>query len=66
MDIRQFRYFSDNLGYVVFHDGQAAAIDGGATGRILDFIRTAGLELKFVTNTHGHGDHTPGKFPAVE
>jgi hydroxyacylglutathione hydrolase len=36
------------------------AIDGGAAEKILDFVRNHNLELKYVTNTHSHMDHTPG------
>jgi hydroxyacylglutathione hydrolase len=58
--IEQFRYGPDNLGYVVHADGEAMAVDGGAVGEILAFVRDRGLALRWVTNTHGHGDHTPG------
>ena len=36
------------------------AVDGGADGEILSFIKSRGLNLLFVTNTHGHVDHTSG------
>ncbi|MCK9460200.1 MAG: hydroxyacylglutathione hydrolase [Proteobacteria bacterium] len=58
--IRQFRYGADNLAYVVHAGGEAMAIDGGAAQEILGFLRERRLVLKIVTNTHGHGDHTPG------
>lgn len=60
MDIKQFKYGADNLGYLVYGDKTAMAIDGGATDDILDFIQNQNLELKFVTNTHSHMDHTSG------
>ena len=37
MGIRQFRYSSDNLGYLVYGNETALAIDGGAGRAILDF-----------------------------
>ena len=60
--------------YIVFSRGskQAVIIDPGVEDRRLDdFIRTAGLEVRAVLNTHGHEDHTaadghfsgPGRTP---
>ena len=60
MSVRQFRYSSDNLSYLVYGTRSALAIDGGAVAPIRDFARERGLELKFVTNTHKHPDHTAG------
>lgn len=60
MSIRQFRYATDNLGYLVYGRETALAIDGGAVHAILDFIEKQSLELKYVTNTHRHPDHTAG------
>ncbi len=60
MGIWQFRYSSDNLGYLVYGNATALAIDGGAGRAILDFVETHGLQLKYVTNTHKHPDHTAG------
>lgn len=40
---------------------EACLIDpGGEPERINDFIRKNGLKLKFIINTHGHGDHILG------
>ena len=37
---------------------EACLIDPGASaGAIRDFLSKNGLELKFIINTHGHGDH---------
>ena len=60
MRIEQFIYNRDNLGYLVFTGEQAMAIDGGALEPILAFLEAEGLALAYVTNTHGHGDHTVG------
>ena len=60
MNIKQFRYSSDNLGYLIFSDQNAIAVDGGAVGDILSFLRSNNLSLKYITNTHSHGDHTVG------
>jgi len=60
MNIKQFRYASDNLGYLLYAQKEAMAIDGGAVDDILGFLEQNGLELKWVTHTHGHPDHTAG------
>lgn len=56
----QFRYGTDNLGYLVHGDKYALAVDGGAVGEMVDYLDRNKLKLKFVTNTHSHGDHTCG------
>jgi len=56
----QFHYGSDNLGYLVYGEKEALAIDGGAANEILRFLDQHGLVLSFVANTHEHFDHLPG------
>lgn len=60
LQIQQFPYSADNLGYLIYGASTALAIDGGAASRILAFLRERDLCLGVVTNTHGHGDHTLG------
>jgi hydroxyacylglutathione hydrolase len=60
LNIQQFRYSSDNLGYLVYGAKSTIAIDGGAVDDILSFIRSRHLDLKYVANTHSHMDHTIG------
>jgi hydroxyacylglutathione hydrolase len=61
MNIKQFRYgIESNLGYLLWSDSEAVAIDGGAAEEIIRFCDSKGLTIKYVTNTHEHGDHTPG------
>lgn len=60
MNIRQFRYSSDNMAYLVYTSKSALAIDPGAVDDMLDFIKDKGLTLRYVTNTHTHYDHTLG------
>lgn len=60
MEIKQFPYNGDNLAYLLYHHGEALAVDGGAMAEILDFVQTHDLRLTQVTNTHGHADHTMG------
>ncbi len=56
----QFRYGTDNLGYLVRGKTGAIAVDGGAVDDILFYLKQEGLVLEFVTNTHSHSDHTCG------
>ena len=60
MKIEQFRFSADNLGYLVFADKTAMAVDGGAPGEILAFAEDHGLTIIYVANTHLHHDHLPG------
>ncbi|WDN90349.1 hydroxyacylglutathione hydrolase [Desulfosarcina sp. BuS5] len=60
MKLKQFRYSEDNLGYLIYGEKFAAAIDGGAVEKILSFLKHHNIELKYVLNTHTHPDHTSG------
>lgn len=61
MHIKQFRYSADNLGYLVYSELSAIAIDGGgASEDIIPFIEEQGLQLTCIANTHSHPDHTVG------
>ena len=66
MNIKQFRYSEDNLGYLVYGNKSAIVIDGGAVKNILSFISKHNLELKYVANTHSHMDHTTGNKPLLK
>jgi len=60
LSIKQFRYSSDNLAYLIHGKNDAIAIDGGATEEILSYLSDSGLTLILITNTHDHPDHIPG------
>jgi len=60
LKVKQFRYHSDNLGYIVHGARDALAIDGGDPDAIFSYLRKTGLKLLLVTNTHDHPDHTTG------
>ena len=60
IQVRQFRYASDNLGYLIHGQKSAMAVDGGAVDAILEFIAAHNLRLKHVTQTHTHADHMCG------
>jgi hydroxyacylglutathione hydrolase len=60
LQVKQFRYQLDNLGYLFYGEKYAMAVDGGAFDEILSFAESRLLTLLFVTNTHEHTDHTSG------
>ncbi len=66
MDVKQIRYSTDNLGYLIFsHSDQSGksegmAIDAGNVEQTLNFAQKNDITIKYVTNTHAHYDHTPG------
>ena len=60
MNIKQFRYSSDNLAYLLYAERSAIAIDGGAVDQIFSFAKQNDLKIEYVTNTHSHPDHTMG------
>lgn len=60
MKIHQFRYFSDNLGYLVVSGTEAVAIDAGVDDGMLEFASENKIRITIVTNTHQHPDHTSG------
>ncbi|MEN8207615.1 MAG: MBL fold metallo-hydrolase [Candidatus Fermentibacteria bacterium] len=66
MKVKQFGYSADNLGYLMYGERYALAIDGGASGQMLSFMEEHCLELRIITNTHSHGDHTCGNRKLAE
>jgi hydroxyacylglutathione hydrolase len=66
LQIQQFLYATDNLGYLIFGPRTAIAVDGGAVKEILSFVRERNLCLTTITNTHSHGDHTPGNEDLIQ
>ena len=63
ISIKQFRYNSDNFGYVLHGPHEAAVIDGGDWKDISVFLKTNNIRLALLTNTHRHSDHTCGNAP---
>ena len=66
LQVKQFRYASDNLGYLIYGQKSAMAIDGGAVDAMLEFINANGLQLDVVTQTHTHPDHMVGHQPLMD
>lgn len=66
MQIKQFRYGADNLGYLIVSGTCAIAIDPGAVDEMLAFVRNQNIRITRVTNTHLHPDHTCGNDRLIE
>jgi hydroxyacylglutathione hydrolase len=60
MNIKQFKYSSDNLGYLIYSATEGVAIDAGCVEEILAFTEKNNIFIKYITNTHSHPDHTTG------
>lgn len=60
LHVKQFRYATDNLGYLIYGKTSALAVDGGAVEAMLEYINARGLQLDIVTQTHSHPDHICG------
>lgn len=60
LQLKQFRYGADNFSYLLYDEKEALAVDGGAVDAIKHFLEWRGVQLKYTTNTHAHGDHTQG------
>ncbi len=66
MNIEQFRYSADNLGYLVFSGSQGIAVDAGNPDLIQAFARENKIDIRYVTNTHFHADHIGGNDALVK
>lgn len=66
MFIRQFKYSTDNLGYLVYSTSEGIAIDAGGVEDTLTFADQNNIDIKYVTNTHSHYDHIPGNKALLE
>ncbi len=61
LNIKQFRYdVDDNLGYLIYGEKSAIAVDPGAVEEMVSFLAGNGLTLQAIVNTHTHPDHTIG------
>ena len=66
MQIQQFRYSADNLGYLVFSEKTGVAIDAGAVTDMTNFTQKNHITIAYVTNTHLHHDHISGNDQMLE
>ncbi len=66
MLIKQFRYSTDNLGYLIHSTSEGIVVDGGASDDILVYARKNNIHIKYISNTHFHADHTLGNTVLLE
>jgi hydroxyacylglutathione hydrolase len=66
LNVEQFRYGHDNLGYLIFGRTAAMAVDGGAWQEIMEFVKRHSLTLLYVAHTHRHHDHIEGSEQLLE
>jgi len=66
MEIKKFvvGLLSTNCYVVVGDNNEALVIDPGAVDKnLFDYVKDAGLNVKYIVNTHGHVDHIGGNSP---
>ncbi|CUI79901.1 hydroxyacylglutathione hydrolase [Achromobacter ruhlandii] len=52
--------FTDNYIWAIVRDGQAAVVDPGEAGPVLQWLAREDLKLRAILLTHHHGDHVGG------
>lgn len=60
MNIHIIPVLQDNYAYILESGGQAAVIDPGEAGPVMEFLEGRKLNLTNILNTHHHGDHIAG------
>jgi len=73
MQVVTLRAFTDNYVYLLLDEAapEAAVVDPGEAGLVLERLKSAGCRLTAILNTHHHGDHVGGnrallkRFPGI-
>jgi hydroxyacylglutathione hydrolase len=63
MFFRQIKRFGDNFSYVVADEanGEAMVVDPSFNADVIvELVKEKKFNVKYIANTHGHGDHTAG------
>lgn len=63
MFFKQIKHQGDNFSYIIADEKtkEAAVVDPSFNAEtIIQILRKQNFQLKFIINTHGHGDHTAG------
>ena len=62
MKIKIIKCLTDNFSYLLINEKNldACAIDPGEARPLLEYINKNNLNLKYILNTHHHGDHIGG------
>ena len=58
--IAPIRAFKDNYIWCLRRGANAAVVDPGDAGPVVDYLRAEGLQLTAILNTHHHADHVGG------
>lgn len=68
MRVITLRAFADNYIFLLLHDiaEEAAAVDPGDAGPVLEYLRRTGRRLVAILNTHHHRDHVGGNRVLLE
>jgi len=63
MFFKQIKHFGDNFSYVVADEasGEAMVVDPSFNADVIvKLVKEKKFNVKYIVNTHGHGDHTAG------
>jgi glyoxylase-like metal-dependent hydrolase (beta-lactamase superfamily II) len=61
LELKQTRIGVDNFSYIIYSKKNAIIIDPGfEPKKIIDFIKSHDLTIKYIIVTHHHSDHTYG------
>jgi len=63
MFFRQIKHFGDNFSYVVADEDskEAMVVDPSFNADVIvELVKEKKFSVKYIVNTHGHGDHTAG------
>jgi hydroxyacylglutathione hydrolase len=63
MFFRQIKRFGDNFSYVIADEGsgEAMVVDPSFNADVIvELVKQNKFKIRYIVNTHGHGDHTAG------
>ena len=62
MKIEIIKCLTDNFSYLLINEKNlnACVVDPGEVKPVLEYIKKNNLNLKYILNTHHHGDHIGG------
>ena len=63
MFFKQIKHFGDNFSYVVADEasGEAMVVDPSFNAEVVvELVKEKKFNVKYIVNTHGHGDHSAG------
>jgi len=63
MFFKQIKHYGDNFSYVIADEdsGEAMVVDPSFNADVIvELVKEKKFKVKYIVNTHGHGDHTAG------